>query len=298
MDKRWLISGIVLVCVSAGLFTGCTSGGAEQITPSNPLIIDGSSDSGAAPPPAVTPEPEPLYTPPPEALEPEPEPESTPPPDISISVDLTDCEQVYDEFRDRRGNYIDAYYEITNTGEAGILRCELFFTVYCEGGAEYEDSESFIGIDVGETISDYAFIDVDGGQVDRVEVTDWEIKTYDEVIVYKTEQDAVPSISCSTVEPSLYADITIDDWEQSYYDYYEEWGYVEIFYEVENIGDLDIDYYEVYFTVECSGGKEYEDWTNGTNVRVGRTHGDSTMIDVGDREVRDINIDDWDLTHN
>jgi len=52
MDKRWLISGIVLVCVSAGMFTGCTSSGAEQITPSNPLIIDMSPEPGANPPPA------------------------------------------------------------------------------------------------------------------------------------------------------------------------------------------------------------------------------------------------------
>jgi len=44
MDKRWLISGIALVCVSAGMFTGCTSSGAEQITPSNPLIIDMSEE--------------------------------------------------------------------------------------------------------------------------------------------------------------------------------------------------------------------------------------------------------------
>ncbi len=296
MDKRLLVSGIILACITTVCLTGCASG-AEQITPSNPLIIDGSSDSGAAPPPAVTPEPEPAYTPLPEAPEPEPEPESTPPPDISISIEFTDCEQVYDEFRDRWGYYIDAYYEITNTGEADILRCELFFTVYCEGGAEYEDSESFIGIDVGETISDYSFIDVDGGQVDRVEVTDWEIKTYDYVIVYKTEQDAIPSISCSTVEPSLYAEITIKHWQQDYYDYSEEWGYVEIYYEVENTGDVNIDYYKVYFIAECSGGKEYYDWDNGLDVGVGDKVTDNTMIDVGDREVRDVDIDDWDLTH-
>ena len=38
MGKRWLISAIVLVCVSAGMFTGCTSGGAEEISPSETQI--------------------------------------------------------------------------------------------------------------------------------------------------------------------------------------------------------------------------------------------------------------------
>lgn len=49
MNKRWLILGIILA--SAVGFTGCSSG-AEQITPSNPLIIDMSEEPGAAPPPA------------------------------------------------------------------------------------------------------------------------------------------------------------------------------------------------------------------------------------------------------
>lgn len=74
MNRQWLISGIVLVCVGAGMFAGCASG-AEQITPSNPLIIDATPEPGASPPPAVTPPPESTYTPPP-VTTPEPEPES------------------------------------------------------------------------------------------------------------------------------------------------------------------------------------------------------------------------------
>ncbi len=62
MDKRWLILGMILTCVSTGMFTGCISSGAEQISPSNPLIIDMSPEESDDTAPAVTPPPEPEPT--------------------------------------------------------------------------------------------------------------------------------------------------------------------------------------------------------------------------------------------
>ena len=62
MSKGWMILGIILTCVSAGMFTGCASSGARQITPSNPLIIDMSEEPGATPPPAVTSPPAPAQS--------------------------------------------------------------------------------------------------------------------------------------------------------------------------------------------------------------------------------------------
>lgn len=269
MDKRWLISGIVLVCVSAGMFTGCASG-AEQITPSNPLIIDGSEEPGAAPPPAVTPEPE---------------PEAVSEPEKSASFQITNIYQDYYEEIDEWRIFVRFDYEVRNTGSVDIDYYEVAFIAECAGGQEFHDWMNGEYLTAGVTRTEEFLIDVGGLEVIDITVNDWGF--------------GPDSVSHERTEPELElsASFRIEDWEQSYYDSLDEYGIVEIFYEVENTGDLDIDYYEVYFTVECSGGKEYTDWTNGTNVKVGRTYSDSTMIDVGDREVRDVDIDDWELTH-
>jgi len=95
----------------------------------------------------------------------------------------------------------------------------------------------------------------------------------------------------------LSASFVITDWEQDYYEYNDEWSdYVYVYYEVENTGDVDIDYYEVFFIVECKGNKEYYDWTNGSNVRVGKRLSDSTLINVAGKEVMDVEVEDWELT--
>ena len=100
-------------------------------------------------------------------------------------------------------------------------------------------------------------------------------------------------------EPELEvsAKFRIKNWQQDYDDYFEEWSdYVYVYYEIENTGDVDINYYEVYFIAECEGGKEYYDWTNGLDVRAGDKVTGYTMIGVNGKEVRDVAIDDWELT--
>jgi hypothetical protein len=92
------------------------------------------------------------------------------------------------------------------------------------------------------------------------------------------------------------ADFSILNWEQRYSEYSKEFSdYVTIDYEVENTGEVDIDYYEVYFTVLCVGAN-YDDRDNGTTVPVGKTISDSTMVDVSGNEVIWVKIIDWELT--
>jgi len=94
----------------------------------------------------------------------------------------------------------------------------------------------------------------------------------------------------------LSASFTVTDWKQDYYEFSEEWSdYVYVYYEVENTGDVDIDYYEVYFVVLCQGGS-YHDWTNGMNVRVGAKLSGSTIINVAGKRVRNVEVEDWNLT--
>ena len=107
-------------------------------------------------------------------------------------------------------------------------------------------------------------------------------------------------IGCSgIITPEiLSANFIITDWEQSYYEYSEEWSdYVYVYYEVENTGNVEIDYYKVYLTVTCADGSKYYDWTNGLSVGVGHKYSDYTMVNVAGKKAVSVEITDWDLTH-
>lgn len=116
---------------------------------------------------------------------------------------------------------------------------------------------------------------------------------------YLTALSEILASSNDTETENLSASFVITDWDQEYYDYFDEWSdYVEIWYEVENIGNVDIHYYQVYFTVICKDRSEYYDWTNGSDIVVGRKLSGNTMISVPGKEVTSIAIDDWELTHH
>lgn len=94
----------------------------------------------------------------------------------------------------------------------------------------------------------------------------------------------------------LSANFIITEWKQDYYEYFEEWSdYVYVYYEVENIGNVEIDYYKVYFTVTCVDGSKYYDWTNGLSVGVGHKYSDWTMVNVAGKKAISVVITDWEL---
>ena len=107
-------------------------------------------------------------------------------------------------------------------------------------------------------------------------------------------------IGCSPSTKILSANIIITDWEQDYYDW--SWGgewsdYVYVYYEIENTGNVEIDYYKVYLTVTCSDGSKYYDWTNGLSVGVGHRYSDYTMVNVAGKRAISVKITDWELTN-
>ena len=106
-------------------------------------------------------------------------------------------------------------------------------------------------------------------------------------------------IGCSgIITPEiLSANIIITEWKQDYYDYWDEWSdYVYVYYEVENTGNVEIDYYKVYLTVTCIDGSKYYDWTNGLSVGVGHKYSDWTMVNVAGKQAISVEITDWELT--
>ena len=107
---------------------------------------------------------------------------------------------------------------------------------------------------------------------------------------------------CSEVTPPaeiLSADIAITEWEQNYYSSWQEWSdLVKVWYKITNTGNVDIDYYKIWFTAYCEDGSSYEDWTNGLAVDVGHYEFDTTWINVGkNKKVTSIKVTDWELTH-
>jgi len=95
----------------------------------------------------------------------------------------------------------------------------------------------------------------------------------------------------------LSANITITDWKQESYGLLSgRSDYVDVYYAVENTGEINIDYYKIYLTVICKEGREFYDWTNGFSVGVGHKNSGSTIVDVAGNKVISIEITDWELT--
>jgi hypothetical protein len=91
----------------------------------------------------------------------------------------------------------------------------------------------------------------------------------------------------------LSANFRITDWEQDYYQYLGEWGNVWINYEIENTGNVDIDYFEVYFEITCEDGTKYYSYDIGFYARVGQKYSFHFWVDVGGKKVSSVKITGW-----
>ena len=99
---------------------------------------------------------------------------------------------------------------------------------------------------------------------------------------------------CDIFEPD--ASITIIRWEQDYYEFLGGWSdLVEVWYKITNTGNVDIDYYKIWFKASCSDGSTYEDWTNGLGLDVGHSISDSMFISVPGKRVKHVMVTDYDL---
>ncbi|HBT39058.1 MAG TPA: hypothetical protein DEA64_02940 [Pseudothermotoga sp.] len=67
-------------------------------------------------------------------------------------------------------------------------------------------------------------------------------------------------------------------------------GALKISYEIRNTGDLEIDYYKIYFTGKLSNGSTMSDWTNGLYVLPGTARADITYFDTGGQDVQEVAV--------
>ena len=74
-------------------------------------------------------------------------------------------------------------------------------------------------------------------------------------------------------------------------------NYAEIYYEIENTGSVDIDFYQIWFTVKCTDDSEYTDWTVGSDLKVGDKRNAYGLVDVGTKTAESVIIKNWELTN-
>ena len=84
--------------------------------------------------------------------------------------------------------------------------------------------------------------------------------------------------------PKLSATVTITKVEETGIDA------LKISYKITNTGDLNIDYYQIYFTGKLADGSTISDWTNGLDVLSGTTRADITYFDTGGLDVQEVAI--------
>ncbi len=86
------------------------------------------------------------------------------------------------------------------------------------------------------------------------------------------------------------ATFTITSWEQDYYEYLEEYSSVEIYYEAKNIGEVDIDFFQVLLEVTCIDDSKYTEWDYGSDLLVGITLTETAYIDTAGKEASSVKI--------
>jgi hypothetical protein len=103
-------------------------------------------------------------------------------------------------------------------------------------------------------------------------------------------------VSCELLKPKPEANFTITDWKQEYNELLEEWDWVYINYLAENTGKVDIDYFEVYFKVECADDSIYygSDFHFGLSRDAKRNY--TTYVDTAGKQALSVIISDYDLT--
>ncbi len=98
---------------------------------------------------------------------------------------------------------------------------------------------------------------------------------------------------CGIVPPTetLSANITIISWKQDYFEYSKEWNnYVCVYYKIENTGNIDIEYYKIWFTATCIDKKTYGLLKIGQSIDIEQCKSDYILIYVPNEQVISVEI--------
>ncbi len=94
-------------------------------------------------------------------------------------------------------------------------------------------------------------------------------------------------------EPSGEVIITLDNWDQKYYESLEEWSKVYAYYTIENNSNETVYDYEIYFTVNCIDDSIYHDSRSEEyTISPGQSHSDYTLIETFDKQADTVQINE------
>ncbi|MBA7577988.1 hypothetical protein ES695_18895 [Candidatus Atribacteria bacterium 1244-E10-H5-B2] len=87
--------------------------------------------------------------------------------------------------------------------------------------------------------------------------------------------------------------ITLDNWDQEYYEYLEKWSMVHAYYTIENNSAGVVYDYEIYFTVNCIDSSIYYDsWYENYTLSPGQSHPDYALIDTFGKQASSVKINE------
>ncbi|MBA7567253.1 hypothetical protein ES695_10715 [Candidatus Atribacteria bacterium 1244-E10-H5-B2] len=97
------------------------------------------------------------------------------------SPEILSCDIVIESWGQNHSEYsgewsdLVVFYKITNTGNVHIFFYQIWFKAYCKDGSSYEDWIRSLWLYVGQSKTDYTFINIPDKEVVSVEVTDWDL---------------------------------------------------------------------------------------------------------------------------
>ncbi|MBA7535909.1 hypothetical protein ES705_28168 [subsurface metagenome] len=100
-------------------------------------------------------------------------------------------------------------------------------------------------------------------------------------------------ITVTEPEPPGDVVITLDNWEQEYYEYLEKWSMAHAYYTIKNNSDEVVYDYKIYFTVNCIGDNIYYDsWYENYTLIPGQSHSDYALIDTFGKQAYSVKINE------
>jgi len=174
---------------------------------------------------------------------------------------------------------ITAYYFDIDHWPAEIKLSDCSYTKDNSCAIINSENGTFTGVSKGQTIVTVSYTEREFTKTDLVDIY---------VCIFPTP---TPSPEPEP-EPDeiLQAKVVITNLVQSL-------NYAWVYYEIENTGSVDIDFYQIWFTVKCTDDSEYTDWTVGLDLKIGDKRNDFGLVDIGEKTAESVEIKNWELTN-
>jgi len=141
------------------------------------------------------------------------------------------------------------------------------------------ENETFTGVSKGQTIVTVSYTEREFTKSDIVDIYICTFPTPSPEPEPEPEPDEI-----------LQAKVTFTKLEQPS-------NYAWVYYEIENTGNVDIDFYQIWFTVKCTDDSEYTDYTVGASLKVGDKRNAIGLINIGEKTAESVEIKNWELTN-